>query len=207
MSGERDLLRPVRPRPALRPSLKQLAEAQEKLAARRLRDALPLRIETARLVLRPPMRGDAHDLTTLADNINVASKLSRLPHPYRLDHAMAFIDHIASGPTEKPYAITLDDRLIGVISLMFTQDPVEIGYWLGEPHWGRGFATEAGKALLEAARTTARIDTFRARALVTNAGSRNVLEKLGFVATGEEIDKEGTNAGKAVMRYRLEGTK
>lgn len=203
MRDEKDS-RPQRARTGLRPSQKQLAEAQEKLAARRARDALPLRIETARLVLRAPMRSDAHDLMALADNINVAKWLSRLPHPYRLDHAVAFIEHIAPGPDERPYAITRDGRLIGVIGLMFTETPAELGYWLGEPHWGQGYATEAGRALIEAARNTGRFDGFQARAVVDNKGSRHVLEKLGFLATGTAIQPDGTNAGKQVMHYRME---
>lgn len=198
---DKDHVRQRRPRPALRPTRQDLIAAQEKYAARRLRDSLPLRIETQRLVLRAPMRADAHDLAALADNIEIASRLSRLPHPYRLDHALGFIEDIATGPSERPYAITLKDRLIGVIGLTFLEPVPEIGYWLGQPYWGQGYATEAGMAMLAAADATGRFSRYQARALISNDGSRNVLEKLGFVATGVDVDKAGTNAGKPIHRF------
>ncbi len=134
---------------------KALAEATAKLAARRQRDALPHRIETARLVLRAPIRGDVPELVKLADNQAIADKLSRLPHPYTRADGIAFIEIIAQRPDERPYAITLDDQFIGVVGfhLVVGQLP-EIGYWLGEPYWGRGLMSEAVKALIEAAFAT-----------------------------------------------------
>lgn len=204
---DKDHVRHRRPRSALRPTRQDLIAAQEKYAARRLRDSLPLRIQTPRLVLRAPMRADAHDLVALADNIEIASRLARLPHPYRLDHALTFIEDIATGPTERPYAITLDDRLIGVIGLMFYESVPEIGYWLGQPHWGKGYVTEAGLALLAAADATGRFSRYQARALTSNEGSRNVLEKLGFMVTGVDTDRAGTNAGKPIHRFIREAAR
>jgi RimJ/RimL family protein N-acetyltransferase len=171
---------------------KALAEATAKLAARRQRDALPHRIDTARLVLRAPIRGDVPDLVKLADNKAIAEKLSRLPHPYTRADGIGFVEIIAQRPDERPYAITLDDQFIGIVGFTFHDgQPPELGYWLGEPYWGRGIMSEAVKGLVDAAFATQLFPRIRARALVSNDGSLNVLGKAGFVRTGEGPDLLG----------------
>jgi RimJ/RimL family protein N-acetyltransferase len=168
---------------------KALAEATAKLAARRQRDALPHRIETPRLVLRAPIRGDVADLVKLADNKKIYEVLARLPNPYTRADGIAFVEIFAQRPDERPYAITLKDQFIGVVGFSYHADqPPEIGYWLGEPYWGKGIMSEALKGLLEAAFATGLYPKLVARALKTNAGSLNVLEKAGFKRTGEGPD-------------------
>lgn len=185
-----------------------LAEATAKLAARRQRDALPHRIETPRLVLRPPIRGDVPELVKLADNKAIADKLSRLPHPYTRADGIGFVEIIAQRSDERPYAITLDDQFIGAVGLHFHEGQLpELGYWLGEPYWGRGIMSEAVKGLIEAAFATRLFPRLRARALASNAGSLNVLTKAGFIRTGEGPDPAGTNQGKPVVFFELEQPK
>jgi RimJ/RimL family protein N-acetyltransferase len=187
---------------------KAIAEAAAKLTARRQRDALPHRIDTSRLVLRAPIRGDVPDLVRLADNKAIAEKLTRLPHPYTRADAIGFIEIIAQRPDERPYAITLKDGLIGVVGFHFRDgEPPELGYWLGEPHWGKGIMSEAVKGLLEAAFATRLFPRIQARALVGNAGSLNVLEKAGFKRTGEGTGPVGTNEGRPVVFLSLEQPK
>jgi len=181
-----------------------LAEATAKLAARRQRDALPHRIDTPRLALRAPIRGDVPDLVRLADNRNIHEVLARLPHPYTRADAIAFIDIFAQRPDERPYAITLKDQLIGVVGFSFVSGQLpELGYWLGEPFWGKGYMSEAVKGLLEAAFATGLYPRIRARALAGNAASLRVLEKAGFQRTGETTDTIGHNAGKPVVLFEL----
>lgn len=166
------------------PAAKQraLAEAAAKLAARRQRDALPHRISTPRLTLRPPIRGDVPDLVRLADNRVIAERLARLPSPYTRADGIAFVEIFSQRADERPYAILLDERFVGVVGLSFHPgEPPELGYWLGEPFWGRGLMSEAAKALCDAAFATHRIERIVARALPTNLASQRVLEKLGFV--------------------------
>ena len=79
----------------------------------------------------------------------------------------------------------------------------ELGYWLGQPYWGHGYATEAAHAVVAAARS-AGATAMRSRALLSNTGSRSVLRKVGFTEIGEETDKAGTLAGQRVMQMRLE---
>lgn len=181
-----------------------LAEATARLAARRQRDALPHRIETPRLVLRAPIRGDVPDIVRLADNRRIFEVLARLPHPYTRADGIAFVEIFAQRPDERPFAITLKDQFIGVVGLSFAPGQLpELGYWLGEPHWGKGYMSEAVKGLLEAAFATALYPRLRARALAENAPSLNVLEKAGFKRTGEATDTIGHNAGKPVVLLEL----
>ena len=187
---------------------KALAEATAQLAARRQRDALPHRIETPRLVLRAPIRGDVPALVKLADNLRIYEVLARLPHPYTRADGIAFVELIAQRPDERPYAITLDEQFIGVVGFHFQEGQLpELGYWLGEPYWGKGIMSEAVKGLLEAAFATRLFPRIKARALVTNSGSLNVLGKAGFHRLGEGPDPVGHNAGRLVAFLELEQPK
>lgn len=185
-----------------------LAEATAKLTARRQRDALPHRIETSRLVLRAPIRGDVPDLVKLADNRAIYEVLARLPNPYTRADGIAFVEIFAQRPDERPYAITLGDRFIGVVGFTFRDGAApELGYWLGEPHWGKGIMSEAVKGLIEAAFATHLYPQIQARALSSNAGSLNVLRKAGFVTVREGIETIGTGAGKPTTYLTLEQPK
>ncbi len=177
-----------------------LREASHRLSSRRVRDMLPTRIETKRLVLRAPIRGDVPDLVRLADNKRISEVLSRLPSPYTRADGVAFVEIFAQRADERPYAITLDGSLIGIVGFTFGEDhPPELGYWLGEPHWGKGYMTEAVKALLEAAYATGQFKLIRARALASNAGSLHVLEKAGFKRTRQGAHDRGAQDGKPTV--------
>jgi RimJ/RimL family protein N-acetyltransferase len=187
---------------------RELAQATARLAARRQRDALPHRIDTLRLVLRAPIRGDVPDLVKLADNRRIHEVLARLPHPYTRADAIAFVEILAQRDDERPYAITLHGQFIGVVGFTFRAgEPPELGYWLGEPHWGKGFMSEAVKGLLEAAFATRLFPRIKSRALSSNAGSLNVLRKAGFVRLHEDIETIGTGAGKPTTYFTLEQPK
>jgi RimJ/RimL family protein N-acetyltransferase len=80
----------------------------------------------------------------------------------------------------------------------------ELGYWLGEPYWGKGIMTEAVKALLEAAFATGFYPVVRARALQSNAASVHVLEKAGFRNVGTAVDAVGFNKGQPIFHFRME---
>jgi len=188
-------------------SEKQLHDATARLSFRRSRDVLPTKITTSRLTLRAPIRGDVPALVALADNKNIASRLSRLPSPYTRADAIGFVEIFAQRADERPYAITLNGTdLIGVVGFSYAMGQYpELGYWLGEPHWGKGIMSEAVKGLLEAAFATSHYPVVRARALTDNAASIHVLEKAGFRKTGEaEMDRFGTNQGKPIFQFRLE---
>jgi RimJ/RimL family protein N-acetyltransferase len=183
----------------------KLKAAMEKLSARRDRDRLPHRIATRRLVLRAPIRGDVPALVALADNKNIADRLSRLPSPYTRADGIAFVEIFAQRADERPYAITLDSAFVGVVGLTFhVGDPPELGYWLGEPHWGKGIMGEAVSGLLDAVAATGAFPAIVARALADNAGSLHVLEKAGFRRTGEKIDDCGNHKDRLIVTLRRE---
>lgn len=187
---------------------RELAAATARLAARRQRDALPHRIDTPRLVLRAPIRGDVPDLVRLADNRRIHEVLARLPYPYTRADGIAFVEMLAQRPDERPYAITLADRFIGVVGFTFREAaPPELGYWLGEPYWGKGIMSEAVKGLLDAAFATHLYPQIKARALSSNTGSLNVLRKAGFTVLREDIETIGTGAGKPATYLMLEQPK
>jgi len=186
-------------------SIAELAAATHRLTMRRIRDMLPGKIATKRLVLRAPMRGDVPDLVKLADNKAIAVKLARLPSPYTRADAVGFVEIFSQRADERPYAITLNERFIGVIGFSYHEgQPPELGYWLGEPYWGQGLMTEAGRALIDAAHPTHQYDVIAARALADNAGSLNVLEKLGFKRKGKAKSEAAATFGKPIVLLELQ---
>jgi len=185
-------------------AIAELAEATHRLTMRRARDVLPGKIETKRLVLRAPIRGDVPDLVRLADNKNIASRLARMPNPYTRADAVGFIEIMAVRADERPYAITLDGRLIGVVGFSFQEgSPPELGFWLGEPYWGKGYMSEAARALVDAAQRTHYYDKISAKALVSNEASLKVLAKLGFERVSRKPRKT-TAADKQIVLLELQ---
>ncbi|WP_316357156.1 GNAT family N-acetyltransferase [Devosia sp.] len=168
------------------------------------RDRLPATITTDRLVLTTPTLAHVPEMAVLANSRAIHEVLSRLPHPYGESHGRDFVENIARGPEEFAWSILLQGTYIGTMGLHLLPDQLpELGYWLGQPYWGHGYATEAAQAVVAAARI-AGYRALRSRALLTNAASRNVLRKVGFIETGEDVDKAGTLAGRQVMKMRLE---
>jgi RimJ/RimL family protein N-acetyltransferase len=183
-----------------------LEAATHAISARRQRDMLPGKVVTPRLVLRAPIRGDVPDLVKLADNPKIAAVLSRLPSPYTRADGIGFVEIIAQRWDERPYAIVHDGQFIGVVGFSFKDGELpELGYWLGEPYWGKGLMSEAVKGLLEAAFATHQYPRIQARAMTSNLASLNVLEKAGFVRIGDGPDPAGR--GRPTTMLRLEQPK
>jgi RimJ/RimL family protein N-acetyltransferase len=169
------------------------------------RNVLPHRIETTRLVLRAPIRGDVPRLVKLADNRNIARVLSRLPSPYTRADGIAFVEIFAQREDERPFAITLAGDFIGIVGFSFrAAEPPELGYWLGEPYWGEGYMTEAARGLIETAQATGQYRTIQARALVENEASLNVIRKLGFVRKGKDAGTDPAFPARLVRSFLLE---
>jgi RimJ/RimL family protein N-acetyltransferase len=192
--------------PGTKASEERLRAATQRLSFRRTRDALPVRIDTPRLILRAPIRGDVPSIQKLADNPNIAEKLARLPSPYTRADAIAFVEIFAQRADERPFAITLPNGdFLGIVGFSYAMgEHPELGYWLGEPYWGKGIMTEAVKALLEAAFVTGFYPVVRARALQSNAGSIHVLEKAGFRNVGADTDAVGFSKGQPIFHFRME---
>ncbi|HEY6258503.1 MAG TPA: GNAT family N-acetyltransferase [Xanthobacteraceae bacterium] len=143
-------------------------------------------LRTQRLVLRPPCRTDAKAIAHLINDRRIAENTSRIPHPYSVADAQAYLAEVNRDPSEPSFLITLaDGTLIGGcgVHALDGRDP-EPGYWIGVPHWGRGYATEAARALVDHAFAEMGYARLSCRARVSNPASRRVLEKCGFQWTG-----------------------
>jgi len=164
-------------------------------------------LETERLVLRAPRFEDAKPVAALANDRRIAENTRRIPHPYSRADAEDFIASVNAGRSEIAFVVTLaDGTLIGGCGLGMTDGPApELGYWLGVPHWGRGFATEAVRAVIDYAFTDLGHEALQAGARVTNPTSRRVLEKCGFQWTGVGLCRIRALASSApIDRFRLE---
>jgi RimJ/RimL family protein N-acetyltransferase len=149
---------------------------------------LPDTINTDRLLLRAPVLADAPALTALANNWEIHKFLARLPYPYTNENAVEFITKMARTKDEHAYAITLKGgEFIGIMGIHLTSEiGPELGYWLGQPFWGKGYATEAARGVLDAA-VGGGFSTILARSITQNKGSIAVLGKVGFLQTAEGI--------------------
>ncbi len=169
-----------------------------------LKHRLPATLSTARLVLTAPTMAHAAAIAKLCNNKNVHKWMARLPFPYTAEDARFFIEEIVPSKEEACYGLQLDSELIGVVGLHFVDgEAPELGYWLGEAYWGHGYATEAAHAVVDAARA-AGATALRSRARSTNAGSRNVLRKLGFVETGLVTETAGNLEGQEMVVLSLD---
>jgi RimJ/RimL family protein N-acetyltransferase len=170
-----------------------------------LKHRLPAAFRTARLVLTAPAAAHVPAIAKLANNRRIYEVMSRLPFPYEEDDARYFVEQIAPSPEECCYAI-LDgqENFMGVVGLRLEEGEwPELGYWLGEPYWGFGYATEAALPVVAAARA-AGAPGLRSRARKDNAASRKVLAKLGFEEVGDTTDTEGALAGRPLVRLLLD---
>lgn len=143
---------------------------------------------TPRLTLRPGWIEDAPALTAAIAHEGVAMKLARLPWPYALFDAETFLN-APVGRGEASCLIFAHDagptpRLIGGCGVHRAEGGYEIGYWLTPDAWGRGYATEAGRAMLGIARYGLGHRALGAHHHLDNPASGRVLRKLGFVPTG-----------------------
>jgi RimJ/RimL family protein N-acetyltransferase len=167
-------------------------------------------LETKRLAMRAPRLEDAKAVAALANDRRIAENTARIPHPYKTTDAENFISGANKAGGEAVFLITLrDETIIGACGLV--QDPQtpgespELGYWLGVPYWGKGYATEALHAVIDYAFTDLEHKSLQAGARVTNPASRRVLEKCGFQWTGVGLYRiRAIHSSAPIDRFRLE---
>jgi RimJ/RimL family protein N-acetyltransferase len=134
-----------------------------------------------------PKDGDA--LQRYANNRKISENLRDIfPYPYSLQDADAFLDFVTKGGPPTDFAITNETEAIGGIGLRLGNDvhrhTAELGFWLGEPFWGRGIMTEAVTAFTPWAFRGFELLRIFAQPFASNTASVRVLEKAGFICEG-----------------------
>ena len=173
------------------------------------------RLETRRLWLRWPRQADAAAIVALAGEKVVADMTGILPHPYPPGEAERFIfaSRQANADGRRlTMAITPRSKprdLIGIVNIRCDVATAPcLGYWLGTPHWSRGFATEAARSLVDAFFAYTAGKELTASVRVINPASRRVLEKCGFGATGSGLESFPARGGLLpVDHFRLDRRK
>ena len=145
------------------------------------------RLRTPRLVLRAFTRADIDTVTRLAGDREIAVNTLNIPHPYKHRHAIEWIDsHV--GQLHRYEAATFavtrssDQVVMGAAGLILDAEhrSGELGYWIGTPYWGQGFATEAARAVVEWGFEELDLHRVHASHFPRNPASGNVLRKLGM---------------------------
>lgn len=160
-------------------------------------------LKTKRLTLRAARPSDAEAIVALINDRRIAENMATVPHPYTLADAEAFI----AQATDKPlFVITLaGGRIVGGGGIGLRAKGHEIGYWIGVPHWGHGYATEAARAFIDHAFGDLGYTELLAGARVSNPASRRVLEKCGFQWTGVVLQRVvAINSSAPSDRFRLD---
>ncbi|MBS0482084.1 MAG: GNAT family N-acetyltransferase [Proteobacteria bacterium] len=143
-------------------------------------------LHTERLLLRRPDRRDVECIVEAVGDWEVARRLGRVPHPYGPDDAKFFLEEIV--PKEWTWAIVMKGsaRLIGCVGLTPDAETgtAELGYWLSQAFWGRGFVTEAASAVVDFGFVELKLPFILSGHWVGNEPSGRVLQKLGFEEIG-----------------------
>jgi RimJ/RimL family protein N-acetyltransferase len=158
-------------------------------------------IRTERLLLRPGWVEDAPALASAIGDESILTKLAQVPSPYRVTDALWFLTQPHRPPLMPLLIFERTDgapRLIGGTGLHDQDGEAEIGYWLARDTWGRGYATEAGRAVVSMARHSLRLSRLVSGHFVDNPASGRVLTKLGFRPTGQIVPRESKARGQAV---------
>lgn len=182
-----------------------LNPVNDPIRAPRLDDS-HLVLRTARLTLRPPSHDDVERIAALA-TFAVARNLSRMPFPYDRSHAESWVTAEARAREDGSglvFGIFGVAGFIGAVGLLVrSADDVELGYWLGESYWNRGYATEAARRATSFAFDEWGLEHLVSGHFADNHASGRVLAKIGFRYTHEEPQmslSRGTNVRCLKMR-------
>lgn len=158
-------------------------------SARDLPAELPT-LETERLILRPFSLADAPTVQRLAGERAIADTTLNIPHPYLDGVAEAWIggreEAFARGES-LVFAVTVPgEGLIGACGLVlkWAHRRGELGYWIAVPQWGRGYATEAVKAVIRYGFGSLGLNRIEASHLIRNPASGRVMQKAGMRLEG-----------------------
>ena len=128
---------------------------------------------------------DVAALVKYANNRKIWLMLTHIfPHPYTLEDAHSWLDIVKQQTIETNFTISTEEELIGTIGFKLFEGvhckTAELGYWLGEPHWGKGIMTETVRAMTDYMFTNHDFVRIQAAVFESNPGSARVLEKSGY---------------------------
>lgn len=156
-------------------------------------------VRTERLLLRPGWPEDGAALAAAVDDAAIARNTAMIPWPYLSQDADAFLalPERADRPRLLVFRRTAGaPRLIGAADVHDgAGGEPELGYWIARPFWGLGYATEAGRAMVELARRGLRLPRLVAGHALDNPASARVLAKLGFRLTGRVAERPSLGRG------------
>jgi len=148
-----------------------------------------LELSTSFGTVRKLILEDANSLAYYGNNLKIWNNLrDTFPHPYQVKDAYCFIEQASTGAIPTTWAITKQGEAIGVISIKQGQDihklSAELGYWLAEPYWGKGYMTETVQIFCSKIFVFFGLARIFATVCVSNQASSKVLEKAGFTLEG-----------------------
>ncbi len=164
-----------------------------------------MQIEIGQWQIRSYRPADAEALARAANNRRIWRNLNdSFPHPYTLTDARQWLSLTAQEEPEQNFALASSTEAIGGIGLKLRGDvyrrSAEIGYWLGEPYWGRGIATAALRALTNFAFDQFDLVRIEAGVFEWNPASCRVLEKAGYVQEAR-LRKAVVKDGQVIDRF------
>ncbi|QCK15653.1 GNAT family N-acetyltransferase [Mangrovivirga cuniculi] len=168
-------------------------------------------LETKRLILSKPQESDVSDIVLEANNKKIEAQTLNIPFPYTQKDAENWLSQINEGYNKGDHIAfkilsKKDKSFMGVIGLKIAQrfDHAEMGYWIGEKFWGKGYITESIGAVLEYGFDQLNLHKIFAHYMEGNPASGKVMEKNGMIK--EAILKDHVKKGgeyKSIIQYRL----
>ncbi len=148
-------------------------------------------LKSKRLLLRPFSEADADEVELLAGEKQIAENTLLIAHPYPRGGAILWIgthdeDRQLGSGCQLAVTLKRNKQLIGAIGLDINRDnnSAELGYWIGVPYWGKGYATEAARTVLDFAFIHLNLNRVWAHHFDRNDASGRVLQKAGMRMEG-----------------------
>ena len=162
------------------------------------------------ITLRSWNINDAEHLSLIANNKNIAKfMMNQFPHPYTLDNAKSFISMATQNEPRNILAIDLNGLAIGGIGIHLQHDVyeknAELGYWLSEENWGKGYITQAIELMKNYVFNNFSINRIFAKPFGSNIASQRVLEKSAFLLEATlktTIYKSGVYEDELIYAFR-----
>ncbi len=167
---------------------------------------LSIILQTKRVLLRPPVAADISRFVPLLNDFEVTRNLSRVPHPYTEDDGCAWIVRVAGERVRgDSYPFVVVEKTAGMLLGMCGVHPqldFMLGYWIGKPYWGQGYATEAVRRVAKFAFDELGANALTASWMHDNPASGRVLEKIGCKPNGTE-ERDCLSRGTTVFCHKV----